>query len=475
MSSVIPEALAVGAIIDGKYRVDGVLGEGGMGIVVGATHLQLGQRVAIKFIRQQTSQDEHAVARFIREARAAVALSDEHVTRVLDVATLESGVPYMVMEYLAGVDLGQVLRRDGPLPVPLAVEFILQACEALAEAHSLGIVHRDLKPANLFVTNRPDGSPLVKVLDFGISKALDFGGPSAGESFTASGILMGSPGYMSPEQVRSAKSVDARTDLWSLGVILYELLSGLQPFVGETVGDTFAKIISEDAPPLRARRPDLPPGLVATVERCLERKVADRIQNVGELAGALLPFARGDAAHSVKRILRLSGQSGAETVAGAPAGATLEAADPAKWATGRPWLSSNLVPLSSSRLRVALSIAAVFLAIGAAGVVAIRTLDRTEPASLGSVALPNGPAVPAASIPSGAVPVPASEPSSLTEPGAAVAEPPPSDDEIRSGPEAGAPPNPHPGRTPRAVQPPRPPTRPKTPPTTKAPSETDIY
>src|SRR5260370_12369093 len=174
-----------GETIAGKYLVERVIGAGGMGVVVAARHERLGQRVAIKFVRGEAARDANAVARFLREARAAATLSSEHVAKVLDVGELEGGAPYMVMEYLAGVDLGEVLRKKGPLPIPEALGAVLQACEALAEAHSMGILHRDLKPSNVFVTKRPDGSPLIKVLDFGISKTTDVDPHEAGQALTS--------------------------------------------------------------------------------------------------------------------------------------------------------------------------------------------------------------------------------------------------------------------------------------------------
>ncbi|HEY3594242.1 MAG TPA: serine/threonine-protein kinase, partial [Polyangiaceae bacterium] len=231
---------AAGTIIEGKYEVERLLGVGGMGVVVAARHVQLGQRVAIKFMRGIAAEDANAVGRFLREARSAVSLSSEHVAKVVDVGTLPDGAPFIVMEYLSGVDLGELVRQYGPMSVPDAVNAILQVCEAIAEAHSLGIIHRDLKPANLFVTRRVDGSPLVKVLDFGISKRSDFDAALGRSTLTPSGYLMGSPAYMSPEQVRNPKAVDARTDVWALGVILYEVITGTAPFAGETVGETLA-------------------------------------------------------------------------------------------------------------------------------------------------------------------------------------------------------------------------------------------
>lgn len=299
-------AMEPGSIIAGKYQVERVLGSGGMGVVLAAKHLQLGQRVAIKFMRDEATVDPHAVSRFLREAQAAAALSSEHVTKVLDVGTLESGAPYMVMEFLAGVDLGAVVRRDGPLPVRDAVGVVLQACEAIAEAHAMGIVHRDLKPANLFIARRVDGSSLVKVLDFGISKLTELNDARRREDLTASGSIMGSPGYMSPEQVRNAKAADARSDIWSLGVILYEIVTGRNPFIGETIGETFARIVSEDPPPIQSLRADVPGGLAEVVRQCLERTIGARIPTIDSLASKLAPFGPEDARATVERIRRIT-------------------------------------------------------------------------------------------------------------------------------------------------------------------------
>lgn len=303
--------VAPGDLLAGKYVVERVLGEGGMGVVVAATHRQLGQRVAVKFLLAEFCQHPEAVARFLREAQAAVRIQSEHVARTIDVGTLESGAPYMVMEFLSGRDLASELATRGALSVEEAVGFVLQACEAIAEAHALGIVHRDLKPANLFLSHRADGSPLVKVLDFGISKAASPAG--APMNLTTTQSVMGSPLYMSPEQLKSTKNVDQRADVWALGVILYELLTGKTPFQADTVSGLIATVVSEAPPPLRDSRPDLPAELEAVVLRCLEKDPARRVQHVGTLAMALQAFAPAQGAVSVPRIKGVLLTAGVDT------------------------------------------------------------------------------------------------------------------------------------------------------------------
>jgi serine/threonine protein kinase len=299
----------VGQLIAGKYRVQQLLGRGGMGVVMAALHEQLNQRVALKFLTDDAYQQPEAVTRFLREARSAVQIQSEHVARVMDVGTLESGAPYIVMEYLRGLDLKEVSTRRGPLPISEAVDFVLQACDAVAEAHALGIVHRDLKPSNLFLTERPDGSPLVKVLDFGISKALHGGkgGQTSQQQMTASAAIMGSPQYMSPEQIRSSKNVDARADVWALGTILHELIAGAPAYVADTVPGLLAMIVADAAPPLSASRPDAPLDLEAAILRCLQKDRELRFANVAELAHALERFASPEVRPLVRRISRVLG------------------------------------------------------------------------------------------------------------------------------------------------------------------------
>jgi serine/threonine protein kinase len=278
-----------GQIIRGKYRIDRVLGEGGMGIVVAGQHVGLGQRVAIKFLHGAMLQHREIVERFAREARAASRLESDHVARVTDVDALEDGTPFMVMEYLEGSDLSTVRASGQPLPMNVAVGYILQACEAIGEAHELGIVHRDIKPANLFLAKRAGGKTRVKVLDFGISKM--GGGGDAG--LTSTSAVVGSAHYMSPEQMLATRDVDARTDIWALGATLYELVTARVPFPGESVTQVAAMVMSSTPEPPSRHRPELPPALDHVIMRCLERDLARRIGTIGELVAALTPLLQG--------------------------------------------------------------------------------------------------------------------------------------------------------------------------------------
>jgi serine/threonine-protein kinase len=281
---------AVGEVIAQKYRVESVVGAGGMGVVVAARHLQLGQVVAIKLLTLPPDEDrrDEAIARFLNEAQAAAKLQGDHVVRIYDVGQLENGLPFMVMELLAGTDLGSVLDERGALPEREAVDLVLQACAGVAEAHRMGIVHRDLKPSNLFVTTRSDGLPLLKVLDFGISKQLT--DPHSGEAaptFTNTRTLMGSPNYMSPEQIRDARRVDGRTDVWALGIILQELVTDAPVFRGESFPGICAAIVADPPMPVRTMAPDVSPTLEAVIARCLEKDPQRRFQSIAELVSAL--------------------------------------------------------------------------------------------------------------------------------------------------------------------------------------------
>ena len=289
-----------GDVVAGRYKVEGVLGTGGMGVVMSAREVSSGRRAALKFLLPSAARVPQAKARFLREAKAAGAIRSEHVARVIEVGELENGAPFMVLEYLEGADFSAVLKQRRRLPVAEAVDLVLQAAVAVVEAHALGIVHRDLKPSNLFLTVRADRSPLVKVIDFGLSKMTapnDLGARDA--SLTANDFAMGSPYYMSPEQLRGLKHVDARTDVWALGVILYELLAGRRPFDGTTLTAVCASIAADTQAPLTTLREDVPAALDALIGRCLEKDIKRRIQTVDELVRGLQPFGTGEDAVQV--------------------------------------------------------------------------------------------------------------------------------------------------------------------------------
>jgi serine/threonine-protein kinase len=290
-----------GTVVAGKYRIERELGTGGMGVVVAATHLQLATPVALKFLHRDMTQNQNVVDRFMREARASAQLRGENVCRVSDVGMTETGQPFMVMELLAGQDLGSVLTINGALPLTTAAEIIMQACIALGEAHAMGIVHRDIKPGNLFWTQRPDGSALIKVLDFGVAKAPE----ELKLNLTSTQNVIGSPGYMSPEQLKSSKTVDVRTDIWSLGVVLYELVSGKKPFEAQSITELALKVAMDPAPALSA---GIPPTFESVILRCLEKEPQRRFTDVAELAQALAPFVgptRGaELAYAVARVVR---------------------------------------------------------------------------------------------------------------------------------------------------------------------------
>ncbi|RYZ64217.1 MAG: serine/threonine protein kinase, partial [Proteobacteria bacterium] len=229
LSRPLPDGLAPGTLVAGKFRLERLLGEGGIGLVFAATHIELDERVALKFMRPEMMQNTDIVERFAQEARAAARLKTEHVARVLDVGK-HGATPFMVMELLQGRDMQRVVIDDGPMPFELAVELLIQACEALAEAHGRGIVHRDVKPENLFVVER-DGMQHLKVLDFGISKVALSGKISDVDLTSRRTVsIMGSPYYMSPEQIRSTRDVDHRADIWSLGASLFEATTGHTAF-----------------------------------------------------------------------------------------------------------------------------------------------------------------------------------------------------------------------------------------------------
>jgi serine/threonine-protein kinase len=303
-----------GEVVAGKYEVLKLLGSGGMGYVVAARHLELDEKVALKFLRPECLTNRELVARFAREARAAVKIKSEYVARVFDVGTMpRDGAPFIVMEHLEGKDLCDIVGEQGPLPIKNTAEHIMQACEALASAHAIGIVHRDIKPENLFLTKRSHAVDIIKVLDFGISKvALTGSAADDRTSLVKTSAPVGSPLYMSPEQLRGSDDVDTRTDIWSLGCVLFELLTGHLPFEAPSITMVTAAILEQAPPKVRSLRADVPAALEAVVSRCLEKDPNRRFQDVGELAAALYPFAPRRArlsAESCRQILRGAGLS----------------------------------------------------------------------------------------------------------------------------------------------------------------------
>jgi serine/threonine-protein kinase len=403
-----------GDVLMDKYRVDRTLGRGAMGEVVAATHVDLGHRVAIKLMLPSADNGDLR-ARFLREARASVHLKTQHVARVLDVGRTPDGAPYMIMEYLDGRDLGAELKARRPLPISEAVEYVIQACEGIAEAHAAGIVHRDIKPSNLFLTADTDGSPCVKVLDFGISKVADDAAALTGD------LSLGSPLYMSPEQMRSSKDVDARADVWSLGVTLYELVAGKSPFHGGGIPEVCTRVFTEPPRPLATYRSDVPAGFEAVVAQCLEKERARRFPSVAALAAALVPYGPPRAAQLAERVAAVLG----ERVAPARPTDVLPP-EPAKTATtaatGTAVVTTTQAPVSiPMRSRRGLAAAAV-VALGAVAMTAALTFGRSgKPPVAPGAAQPPTSATSASVLP----PQPPAASPDVTADAGAPAEPPP--------------------------------------------------
>ncbi len=284
------EPVALGEVLLGKYRVERLLGQGGMGVIVAVRHVDLGQLHAMKLLLPTALENQEAHERFLREARAVARLTSDHVVRVQDVGYMDNGVPYMLMEYLEGCDLKALILKQGRLSVVEAVGYVLQVCEAMTEAHAAGIVHRDLKPANLFLVRRRFSRPCVKVLDFGISKQTG----AQDLNLTDEHATLGSPLYMAPEQMGSSKTVDGRTDIWALGVVLYELLTGTSPFEGNSMVNVISRVLQEEPTRLRDLQADIPMDLEQIIDKCLRKRAAERFQTMQELQAALAKFGLPD-------------------------------------------------------------------------------------------------------------------------------------------------------------------------------------
>jgi eukaryotic-like serine/threonine-protein kinase len=286
--------LLPGELVGGRYRIERAIGEGAMGIVFSATDVRGGTgsdvQVALKLLRPELVQSTAAVDRFAREARLVMGLRNPHVARVLDVGNTETDVPFLILELLHGEDLSTTMERAGRLTAQQAVDIARQACRGVAAAHDAGVVHRDIKPGNLFLARVPGhDSPVIKVVDFGIAKAVAVDEPDArvAPALTEAKTVVGSPQYMAPEQMFGAPDVDARADVWSLGVVLYEMLAGVPPFRGETLKEVCTAVIVDAPPPLAATRPDAPPRIVELVERCLSKERDSRYPDAGALGRAV--------------------------------------------------------------------------------------------------------------------------------------------------------------------------------------------
>ena len=300
MSSL--SAVGPGAILDGKYRLERRIGEGGAGEVYAALNERGGDRVAIKVLKPEHAVDTKLIGRFIREARVAARIESDHVARVEGFGVCaQHAVPFIAYELLQGRDMRRVLTEQGPMPIATAVDYLMQALDAVAAAHIEGIVHRDLKPENLFHVERAGSAPFVKVLDFGVAKALRGLELGRGPQTSTTG-LVGSPLYMAPEQLRSSRKSDRRADIWSLGVILYELLTGSVPFMGASLGHLLSLIMDGVFVPIEQHRQDVPPELARAIARCLDREPDARFRSVRELAVAIAPFGSSSSRELLEEI-----------------------------------------------------------------------------------------------------------------------------------------------------------------------------
>jgi eukaryotic-like serine/threonine-protein kinase len=423
--------IAAGSILAGKYRVERQIGSGGMGVVVEATHLALDQRVAVKLLSPELAASPENVARFLREARVAASLPSEHIARVSDFGQTETGAPYLVMELLVGHDFAAEIERAGRLDVASAVDAILEACEGLAEAHAAGLVHRDIKPANLFIARRPGRSPILKLLDFGLTKDISHEGQLA---LTQTGSVFGTPQYMSPEQVMSSKNVDARSDQHALAMILFEALTGRPPYQGSSAGQLFVTIVTAPVPRARALRPEVPAALDAAIRRALAKDPDHRFPSLAGLAGAIAPFggpSAGERAANVRRVLGTPRASVPEEAGGSSASppsdveSTVPLATPRTSGTSQPDLTSSVDPAKRGRRAVRLAVLGGAAVVSVFALAAVVVLHGEGPrASPASTAVPEARSALATPSPRAGAPEAATAPTpavTVTPSGSAVA------------------------------------------------------
>lgn len=397
-----------GTLLAGRYQVEGLLGSGGMAAVVSAIQTDLGRRVALKLLPPRAARSALGVERFMREARAASAIDSDHVVKVYEVGRLESGLPFMVMEFLVGAPLARLIERRGALPLQEGLDYVLQASVAIAHCHASGIVHRDLKPENIMVLENPGQRGHVKVLDFGISKA-DWFEQEHTPSLTGTSDVFGTPTHMSPEQVRSSKSVDHRTDIWALGVVLYEVLTGKPPFMAESLPALSAMIVSDEPVPPSHLRPDLPAEVERVVLRCLAKRPEQRPQSVQELAHELAPFAAPASHQHLDRIFAIAVAKQANTGGGA---AGISGPFPAQRVTASAWGTTQQKRMTTRR-GIVLGVSAGLLLFSAV-TVALILAARLRPPPVA----PEVEASPAQVAPPEPAPAPSPPPASAPAPSA---------------------------------------------------------
>jgi serine/threonine-protein kinase len=367
----------VGAILAGRYRLEEIVGYGGMGSVWRATHTGLGEQVAVKLVSANFARSSEALRRFDTEAKSAAKLRSRHVPHVFDNGVLEDGTPFLVMELLHGESLAARLGRLGPIPLPEAVSILEQCCRALTRAHSLGIIHRDIKPENVYLAQSVDDDGyIVKVLDFGIAKVTSSLAQD-GRSSTRTGTLLGTPLYMSPEQARGLRTVDSRTDLYSLGLVAFTMLTGGLPFLGETLGDLLLQICSEQLPSLRAAAPSLPPAMEDWFKKACARQPEDRYPTAQAFVEALR-VAAGISRQSealVERGASLPGLAPPDAVSGEDASSGQGVQLPST--TAGTTLGTG--PARSQRTRWVVVAASAILGLAVAPLIAVLAHGRAAP------------------------------------------------------------------------------------------------